>query len=158
MAQQKNMKRKGNKQGGPRSASRLAAVQALYQLLSSDEPKIKMVISEYQEYRLGAEIEGDQYVDADPELFADICEGAWERGEELDDIIQPYLSADWSLDRIERVILAILRAGAYELVARPDVPTPVIINEYVDVCHAFYDRVEASFVNGVLDKVAKAVR
>mgnify|MGYP000462893445 CR=1 FL=1 len=107
---------------------------------------------------MGAEIEGDQYVEADPELFADICEGAWERAEELDDVIKPYLNADWSLERIERVILAILRAGAYELVARPDVPTPVIINEYVDVCHAFYDRVEASFVNGVLDKVAKAVR
>jgi N utilization substance protein B len=158
MVQQRPSRKKGKQQGGPRSASRLAAVQALYQLLSSDEPKIKMVITEYQKYRLGAEIEGDQYVDADPALFADICEGAWERGTELDEAIAPYLNADWSLDRIERVILAILRAGAYELIARPDVPTPVIINEYVDVCHAFYDRTEASFVNGVLDKVAKAVR
>jgi N utilization substance protein B len=158
MAQQKSSGQKRNKQGGPRSASRLAAVQALYQLISSDEPKIKVVISEYQEYRLGAEIEGDQYVDADPELFADICEGAWTRSEELDAAITPHLNADWSLDRVERVILAILRAGAYELVARPDVPTAVIINEYVDVCHAFYDRTEASFVNGILDKVAKAVR
>ncbi|WP_417461794.1 transcription antitermination factor NusB [Kordiimonas sp.] len=151
-------RRKKNITGGPRSAARLGAVQALYQLEMSDEPKIKMVIEEYIRHRLGAEIEGEQYVDADADLFADIVEGAWQRLDELNDAIKPCLSKDWSLERIEAIVRAILRAGTYELIARPDVPTAVIINEYVDVAHAFYERTEASFVNGVLDKIAKAVR
>jgi N utilization substance protein B len=91
-------------------------------------------------------------------MFSDICEGAWSRRGEIDKVIAPNLSLNWSMDRMEHVVLAILRAGSYELIARPDVPTAVIINEYVDVAHAFYDRTEASFVNGILDKVAKATR
>jgi len=146
------------KQGGPRSAARLAAVQALYQLERSDEPNVKLVIEEYIKHRLGAEIEGEQYVDADAVLFADVTEGGWERKEEWDALVSPFLTAEWSLDRLECIIRAIFRAGAYELSARPDVPTAVIINEYLDIAHAFYDRAETSFVNGVLDKLAKAVR
>jgi N utilization substance protein B len=146
------------KQGGPRSAARLAAVQALYQLEMSDEPKPKLVVEEYINHRLGQEIEGDQYVEADAALFTDITLGAWERRAEVEETLTPALSKDWPMDRLESIIRAILRAGGYELVARPDVPTAVIINEYVDVAHGFYERTEASFVNGVLDKVAKAVR
>ncbi|MEX0300659.1 MAG: transcription antitermination factor NusB [Kordiimonas sp.] len=155
MADRSNNK---TKQGGPRSAARLAAVQALYQLERSDEPNSKVVIEEYRSHRLGAEIEGDQYVDADAVLFADVTEGGWERKEEWDAQIAPCLNAEWSLDRLESIIRAIFRAGAYELSARPDVPTKVIINEYLDIAHAFYDRTETSFVNGVLDKLAKALR
>ncbi|MFC4349748.1 transcription antitermination factor NusB [Kordiimonas lipolytica] len=146
------------KVGGPRSAARLAAVQALYQLDMSDEPKAKMVVEEYVNHRLGQEIEGDQYVAADANLFSDVVLGAWERREEIDETLKGCLSSDWPLDRLEKLIHAIFRAGGYELVARPDVPTAVIINEYVDVAHGFYERTEASFVNGVLDKFAKAVR
>ncbi|SDD60884.1 MULTISPECIES: transcription antitermination factor NusB [Kordiimonas] len=146
------------KVGGPRSAARLAAVQALYQLDMSDEPKAKMVVEEYVNHRLGQEIEGDQYVAADANLFSDVVLGAWERREEIDGTLTSCLSSDWPLDRLEKLIHAIFRAGGYELVARPDVPTAVIINEYVDVAHGFYERTEASFVNGVLDRFAKAVR
>lgn len=146
------------KQGGPRSAARLAAVQALYQLERSDEPNAQLVIKEYIDHRLGAEIEGDQYVEADAALFADVTEGGWQRKDEWDALIVPCLTKEWSLERLESIIRAIFRAGAYELSARPDVPTAVIINEYLDVAHAFYERTEASFVNGVLDKLAKAVR
>jgi len=146
------------KNGGPRSAARLAAVQALYQLEMSDDPKPALVIEEYIRHRLGAEIEGDQYVEADQDLFADITEGGWGRRAEWDEAITPCLSSDWSLERLENIIRAIFRAGAYELAARPDVPTAVIINEYVDVAHGFYERSEAAFVNGVLDKLAKSLR
>ncbi|MBV1901233.1 MAG: transcription antitermination factor NusB [Kordiimonadaceae bacterium] len=149
---------KKNKQGGPRSAARLAAVQALYQLEQSDEPTVKTTIDEYVAHRLGAEIEGDLYVEADAALFADVVEGGWERSDEWDALVTPCLSKGWSLGRLEAIIRAIFRAGAYELSARPDVPTAVIINEYLDVAHAFYDRTEASFVNGVLDKLAKSIR
>ena len=151
-------KKKSSKQGGPRSAARLAAVQAVYQLEMSEDPKIPAVIAQYQRYYLGAEIEGEQYVDADEAMFADITKGTWERREELDALISPCLTTEWTLDRLETIVRAILRAGAYEIVARPDVPTAVIINEYIDVAHAFYERSEVSFVNGVLDKIAKANR
>ncbi len=154
MAQHNNK----TKMGGPRSASRLAAVQALYQLAASEEPRVKEAIEEFQKYRLGAEVDGDQFVDADEALFADITEGGWQRREEWDALISPCLTKDWALDRIEPLVHAIFRAGSYELVARPDVPTAVIINEYLDVAHAFYDRSEASFVNGVLDKLARTTR
>lgn len=149
---------KKSKSGGPRSASRLAAVQALYQLEISEEPKLKVTVTEFISHRLGAEVEGDQFVDADEALFADVTEGGWDRREEWDALIRPCLTKDWSLDRIEPIVHAIFRAGAYELTARPDVPTAVVINEYVDVAHAFYERAESAFVNGVLDKLARAAR
>jgi len=149
---------KQQKQGGPRSASRLAAVQALYQLELSDEPKTELTVQEFIEHRLGAEVEGDQFVDADSDLFADIVKGGWDRSEEWDRLVTECLTKDWTLERLEPVVRAIFRAGAYELSARVDVPTAVVINEYLDVAHAFYERTEASFVNGVLDKLAKNIR
>lgn len=150
--------RNNPKQGGPRSAARLAAVQAFYQLLMAEEPDVDKVVREYIEHRLGAEIEGDQYVDADAALFEDILLGAWNRKEEWRDKITVHLNKDWSMERIDKILIAVLSAGCYELAARIDVPTAVIINEYVDVTHGFYDRSEASFVNGVLDKLAKDIR
>lgn len=150
--------KKPTKQGGPRSAARLAAVQAFYQLLMAGEPNVGKVVTEYIEHRLGAEIEGDQYVDADAAMFEDILEGAWNRREEWQTIIAGHLNKDWTLERIDKILIAVLSAGCYELAARVDVPTAVIINEYVDVTHGFYDRAEASFVNGVLDKLAKELR
>jgi len=154
MAKQKKM----GKPGGPRSAARLAAVQALYQLGASKDPKLALTVEEFLSYRLGAEIEGEQFVEADPDLFSDLVEGGWGRHTEWDEMISTCLSADWALERIEPIVHAIFRAGSYELAARPDVPTAVIINEYVDVAHAFYDRTESSFVNGVLDKISRLVR
>lgn len=146
------------KVGGPRSAARLAAVQALYQLELSDEPQVPSTVKEFIEHRLGAEVDGEQFVDADSNLFSDVVTGGWDRREEWDQLIMPCLSKDWSLERLEPIVRAIFRAGAYELSARVDVPTAVVINEYLDVAHAFYERTEASFVNGVLDKLAKNIR
>lgn len=146
------------KKGGPRSAARLGAVQALYQLDMAEKPNVKMVIEEYSNHRLGKEIEGEQYSAADLVLFTDIVDGAFARFEEIDANIKKFLTPDWPIDRIEKLLRAILRAGCYEIIARPDVPTPVVINEYVDVAHAFYDRIETSFVNGILDKLAKELR
>ncbi len=150
--------RKTPKQGGPRSAARLAAVQAFYQLLMADEPDVDKVVREYIEHRLGAEIEGDQYVDADAAMFEDILEGAWNRRDEWRAKIAGHLNKDWNMGRIDKILIAVLSAGSYELAARIDVPTAVIINEYVDVTHGFYERAEASFVNSVLDKLAKELR
>lgn len=144
--------------GGPRSAARLAAVQAFYQLSMAEEPDAGKVAAEYINHRLGAEIEGDQYVEADVELFKDILAGAWGRREEWRGMIASHLNTGWTIERIDRILIAILSAGCYEFSARIDVPTAVIINEYVDVTHGFYDKSEASFVNGVLDRLSKDLR
>ncbi|MBI1181410.1 MAG: transcription antitermination factor NusB [Alphaproteobacteria bacterium] len=144
--------------GGSRSASRLAAVQALYQLASTEDPVPALVVSEFRAWRLGKEVDGDVYAPADEELFADIVNGTWERRGTIDAHIGAALTGSRTFDRLERLVLALLRAGVYEIVARPDVPTPVVLNEYVDVAHAFFTGKEPAFVNGVLDNVARQVR
>ena len=140
-----------------RSAARLAAVQALYQHEMEQTP-IPMLLHEFHHHRLGATIEGVEYADAEVDFFDDIVSGVHARDGELDELIASKLAKDWSLSRLDRPMRQILRAGAYELIARIDVPTGSIISEYVDVAKAFYDKREAAFVNGLLDAVAKAVR
>jgi N utilization substance protein B len=140
-----------------RSAARLAAVQALYQQEMEQTP-IPRLLDEFHRHRLGATIEDVEYADAEVDFFDDIVRGVDARREEIDAKISARLSAGWNLARLDRPMRAILRAGAYELIARADVPTASIITEYVDVADAFYDKRETGFVNGLLDAVAKDVR
>ena len=140
-----------------RSAARLAAVQALYQL-DMEKPALARLLDEFHQHRLGAEIEDAQYADADTAFFDDLVKGVDARREEIDALLAERLVEGWSLARLDRTMLQILRAGTYELIARADVPTGAAIGEYLDVAHAFFDAREAKFVNGVLDAVAKGVR
>jgi N utilization substance protein B len=140
-----------------RAAARLAAVQALYQH-EMEGTRLEQLLDEFHMHRLGAEIEDDQYVDADVRFFDDVVSGTIARSGEIDDLLAGRLASGWKIERLDRTMLQILRAGAYELLARPDVPTRSVINEYLDVAHAFFEEREAKFVNGVLDAVAKAVR
>ena len=140
-----------------RSAARLAAVQALYQLEMEETPLAKL-LHEFHEHRLGATIEDETYAEAEVAFFDDIVSGADARRAEIDALIAERLAEGWSLERLDRPMRAILRAGAYELIARPDVSAATVINEYLDVAHAFYDKREAGFVNGLLDAIAKGVR
>ena len=140
-----------------RSAARLAAVQALYQQEMEGTP-LSRLLHEFHEHRLGATIEDARYHEAEQDFFDDIVTGADARRPEIDQLISDRLAEGWSLERLDRPMRAILRAGAYELIARPDVPVGSVISEYVDVAHAFYDKREAAFVNGLLDAVAKEVR
>jgi N utilization substance protein B len=140
-----------------RPAARLAAVQALYQHEMEGTP-VPRLLREFHEHRLGATIEDAQYVEAEQSFFDDIVSGADARRAEIDEVIAGKLASDWSLDRLDRPMRAILRAGTYELIARPDVPVASVISEYVDVAHAFYDKRESGFVNGLLDAVAKEAR
>jgi len=144
--------------GGARSAARLGAVQALYQVEQSETPDPRLTVEEFRSHRLGKEIDGDLYARPDTELFEDIVLGAVERGEELDQRLAQALPPEWPLSRLDSVLRAILRAGAYEMAARPDIPTAVIINEYVDLAHAFEGGGEPAFVNGVLDRLARELR
>jgi len=140
-----------------RSAARLAAVQALYQH-EMEATTIPKLLHEFHQHRLGAEIEDDQYAEADVDFFNDIVQGAAARLDEIDGLIAGKLAKGWSLARLDRTMLQILRAGTYELLARADVTVATVINEYLDVAHAFFDAREAKFVNGVLDALAKDVR
>ena len=140
-----------------RSAARLAAVQALYQQEMEGTP-IARLLHEFHEHRLGATIEDETYTDAEVSFFDDLVSGALARREEIDALIAGKLAEGWSLERLDKPMKAILRAGAYELVARRDVPAASVINEYVDVADAFYDPREKGFVNGLLDALAKDVR
>ena len=140
-----------------RSAARLAAVQALYQLDMEGTP-LATLLHEFHQHRLGATIEDVTYADAEESFFDDVVTGVDKRRGEIDAMITARLSKGWSLERLDKPMRQILRAGTYELVARKDVPTGTVISEYVDVAHAFYDKREAGFVNGLLDGVAKDVR
>lgn len=143
--------------GGSRSSARLAAVQALYQIEIS-KSAAKVVIAEFIDHRLSEIIDDDQYSKADRDFFTDIVIGVEERNAEIDDYISGALSAEWTLERIESVARAVLRAGTYEIIARPDVPTSVIINEYIDLTKAFFEDNKPGFVNGVLDKLSRKIR
>jgi N utilization substance protein B len=120
--------------------------------------QLPRLLDEFHRHRLGAEIEGDQYAEAEQAYFDGIVEGVVARYEEIDALLAARLSEGWSLERLDRTMLQILRAGTWELLARADVPTATVISEYVDVAHAFFEKREAKFVNAVLDGVAKNVR
>lgn len=140
-----------------RSAARLAAVQALYQ--HEMEPSaIAPLLHQFHEHRLGATIEGATYAEAEQSFFDDVVRGVDTRRVEIDALIVGKLAKGWSLERLDRPMRAILRAGTYELIARPDVPAASVITEYVDVAHAFFDKKESGFVNGLLDAIAKDAR
>jgi len=140
-----------------RSAARLAAVQALYQQEMEGTPTPRL-LHEFHQHRLGATIEGETYADAEISFFDDLVSGALARRDEIDAMISDRLAEGWSLDRLDKPMKAILRVGAYELIARPDVPVASVISEYVDVADAFYDKREKGFVNGLLDAISKSAR
>ena len=140
-----------------RSAARLAAVQALYQLDMEALPLARL-LDEFHRHRLGAEIEGDQYAEAETAFFDDVVQGVSARKDEIDALLAGKLATGWKIERLDKTMLQVLRAGTYVLLARAVVPTATVITEYVDVAHAFFEPREAKFVNGLLDAVAKVVR
>lgn len=140
-----------------RSAARLAAVQALYQMEMEGTP-LALLLHEFHQHRLGATIEDVTYHPAEAAFFDDVVAGVDARRAEIDALIASKLASGWTLERLDKPMRQILRAGSYELLARADVPTGSVISEYVDVAHAFYDKREAGFVNGLLDAIGKAVR
>jgi N utilization substance protein B len=151
------MTQKTPRKSRARSTARLAAVQALYQQEMEATP-LPRLLTEFHDHRLGATIDDVEYAEAEVSFFDDLVRGVDARREELDGLITERLSAGWTMDRLDRPMRQILRCGAYELLARPDVPVATAISEYVDVADAFYDKREKGFVNGLLDAVAKSVR
>jgi len=145
--------RKANKRG----AARLAAVQALYQMDLAGTG-LNEILAEFESHWLGREVEGAQYLPAEAAFFRDIVSGVVREQRELDPLIDEALQKGWPLKRIETVLRAAMRAGAYELTHRRDVPARVVITEYADVAGAFVERDETGMVNAVLDQLARKLR
>ena len=145
--------RKANRRG----AARLAAVQALYQMDVAATP-LNAILAEFESHWIGQEVEGSQYLPAEAAFFREIVGGYLREQRRLDPLIDQTLAGGWPLTRIEAVLRAILRAGAYELDQRRDVPARVVLSEYVDIAHAFVDREETGMANAVLDRIARKLR
>ena len=140
-----------------RSAARLAAVQALYQMDVTGKG-VNEALAEFETHWIGREVEGDQYKPAELAFFRDVLNGVLADQAPLDRAIDRTLAEGWPLARIESVMRAVLRAGAYELKKRKDIPARVVITEYVDVAGAFFGREESGVVNAVLDRLARGFR
>ncbi|MDG2527976.1 MULTISPECIES: transcription antitermination factor NusB [Caulobacter] len=144
----------------PRSVSRLAAVQALYQMEVSGAG-VDAVVREFSEHRFDRAVEdteGAQLAQADESFFADLVKGVVSKQAIIDPAIVRRLASGWKLERLDATARAVLRAGAYELMNRPDVPTEVVIDEYVEIAKSFFEGPEAGFINGALDAIARDAR
>lgn len=146
------------RQANKRGAARLSAVQALYQMDIGGSGLLETT-AEYEAFRLGQEIDGVVYREADAQWFRKILAGVVENQKAIDPVIRQSLTEDWPLSRLDSTLRAILRAGVYELMKKPDVPVAVVISEYLDIAKAFYsDDEEPKLVNAVLDRVARRQR
>ena len=146
-----------DKKANRRGAARLAAVQALYQM-DIGGAGINDIFAEFESHWLGSEVEGDKYLPAESAFFKDIVSGVVRDQTKLDPLLDDSLNKGWPLKRIDAILRAILRAGAYELEHRKDVPARVVVKEYVDVANAFVDGEETGLVNAVLDQIARHFR
>jgi N utilization substance protein B len=139
-----------------RSRARLAAVQALYQM-DLAETDLAEIIEEFKAHRLGQDVEGAA-AGGDPHHFSLVLQGVVRRQREIDPLVDQQLATGWRLVRVDAILRAILRAGGLELMEMTDVPARVVIDEYVEVAHAFFEGDEPKVVNGVLDQIARKVR
>jgi N utilization substance protein B len=140
-----------------RAAARLAAVQALYQMEIAGAGIVD-VLAEFESHWIGQEVEGVAYKPAEEGFFRDVVGGVVREQRAIDPGVDRALAEGWPLKRVDAILRAILRAGAYELGYRKDIPLKVVISEYVDVAHAFLERDEAAMVNAVLDRLARDAR
>ncbi len=157
MAEFKKIEPKGERKANRRGAARLAAVQALYQM-DVGGTGINEVLAEFESFWIGNEVEGEQYLPAEGAFFRDVVSGVLRDQKQLDPLIDDVLSRGWPLARVEAILRAVMRAGAYELQHRRDIPGRVIVSEYVDVAHAFVERDETGMVNAVLDQIGRQYR
>jgi N utilization substance protein B len=140
-----------------RSVARLAAIQALYQMEAASAG-VETVLAEFTDHRFERDMEGQPLATADEAFFAEVVRGIVSDQSAVDRAIARRLATGWKLERIDATLRAILRSGAYELMRRPDVPTEVVIDEYVEIAKSFFEGPEPGFVNGALDAIARDER
>ena len=124
---------------------------------TSRRPPLNDILAEFESHWIGREVEGEQYLPAEAAFFRDVVAGVVREQRQLDPMIDEALAKGWPLKRIETMLRAMLRAGAYELDRKRDVPARVVVAEYVDVANAFVDADETGMVNAVLDQLGAAV-
>jgi N utilization substance protein B len=140
-----------------RRAARLAAVQALYQMDVAGKGLIE-AMAEFETFWMGKEVDGICLPAAEANFFRDVLSGVVREQRPIDRVVDTALTDGWPLKRIETVLRSVLRAGAYELMFRKDVPPKAVINEYVTVARAFYEGDEPGIANAVLDRIARERR
>lgn len=147
-----------------RSTARLAAVQGLYQM-DMAATDLSTVIHDLTVHPIRETADGapepeaeDEAPDIDATFMSELLRGVVRRQREIDPLVEKQLATGWRLGRVDSILRAILRAGAFELIERADVPGRVVINEYIDIAHAFFAGDEPKVVNGVLDKLARRLR
>ena len=145
------------KRSDRRSAARLAASQALYQMEITGRG-LNDILAEFEAHWIGREIEGHAYTRADPRFFRDVVSGVLRDQTQIDRSLDDTLAKGWPLKRVEALMRAILRAALYELRNRPDVPARATVTEYVDVAVAFFGPEESGMINAVLDALARKTR
>lgn len=147
----------GHRRPSGLSAARLLAVQALYQMSVNQEPAAQ-VIAEFLKHRVDEDLEGLKHGAVNRDLMIQLVQGVSEQADTLDDMLAAVLDDDWTVERLEILLLALLRAATFELSERAEVPARVVVSEYVDLANAFFDGRETSFVNGLLDRLAHILR
>jgi len=155
MAQPKPRDPSAPRTANQRGAARLAAVQALYQM-DVGRQTLEDTLSQFSAIHVGREVEGEEYLPADADFFRQIVTGVIKAQLQIDPAVDDALVDGWPMPRIDATLRAILRAGAFELLRRKDIPARVVITEYVDVAKAFYEDDAPKMVNAVLDGVARA--
>jgi N utilization substance protein B len=140
-----------------RSVARLAAVQALYQMETAGAG-VEAVIREFTDHRFDRDLEGETLAAADEAFFGDLVRGVVADQADVDKAVSRRLATGWKLERIDATARSILRAGAYELMRRADVPAEVAIDEYVEIAKSFFEGPEPGFINGALDAIARDER
>jgi N utilization substance protein B len=148
---------KGPDTARARRAARLAAVQAIYQMELTGVDA-ETVTEEFIQHRFGTDSDIRKIGEPDEAFYGAIVNGVPHHQAEIDAAIAKCLAANWKLSRVDSILRAILRAGAFEFIARPDVPAKVVIDEYVEVAHAFVEGEDSAFVNAVLDRMAHRKR
>ncbi|MDP1731034.1 MAG: transcription antitermination factor NusB [Devosia sp.] len=154
MTQAPRQRQTTGKPANQRGAARLAAVQALYQM-DVGRQTLEDTLAQFSAHHLGREIEGEQYLPADADFFRQIVSGVIRNQLDIDPTVDNALQKGWPVARIDATLRAILRAATFELLRRRDIPSGVVITEYVDIAKAFYEDDAPGLVNGVLDAIAK---
>jgi len=146
-----------SRQRRARTVSRLAAVQALYQMELIGEP-VEQVVREFRNFRFDGDIDGQTMAEADEDWFADIVRGVVEDQSAIDTLVKSHLASNWRMERLDSTVRALLRCGSWELKHKTEVPREIVIDEYVELAKAFFDDAESKFVNAALDAVARDAR
>lgn len=140
-----------------RSAARLLAVQALYQMDIARTP-LEVIIREFSEHRLDSKLDDIELPPADDTHFEFVLRGVVDHQTLIDRALDSRLEKNWSLPRLDSTLRAILRCGVQELLNGQDIPAKVVISQYADIAHAFFDGAEGGMANALLDRVAKAIQ